>query len=125
MTKYQYTKQVTGLLFCSSNDKNHPDLLGQWIGASKSCDLEEGEQIVDLVVITTKPTFKSTACSGLSQVEGITVVTNRRRINWGSGAVQVCGGGLIDVGRSEHRLSEVVWEFNAIFDRVRCIYRET
>jgi len=120
MTKYRCTGQVTGLLFRSGNEKSHPDLLGQWTGAGETYDLEEDEWIVDLVVTKTKPRCVPVARPGLSQVKGITVVTNRRRMEWGSGTAQVCD--ISDADRCEQNISEVTWDFNAIFDRVQWAY---
>ena len=120
MTKYRRVGQVTGLLFRSGNDRSHPDLLGQWTGAGETYDLEEDEWIVDLMVTTTKPRRKLLERPGLSQVEGLTVFTNRRRMEWSSGTAQVCD--ISDAGRFEKKISEVTWDFNAIFDRVRWTY---
>jgi len=95
-------------------------LLGQWTGAGATYDLDESEWIVDLVVTTTKPICNPAARSGLSQVEGIIIVTNRRRMEWGPGTAQVCNTSATDW--CERRISEITWDFNAIFDRVQWTY---
>ncbi len=113
-SKYRRAGQVTGLLFRSSHDKR--DLLGQWMGAGDTCVLEEDEQILALEITTRK--LRLLARPGLSQVEGITLVTNLKRVDWGpSGPRETVGK-----GHSQQRLVEITWDFNAIFDRLRCIW---
>jgi hypothetical protein len=123
ISRYRRAGQVTGLLFRSSNDRSHPDLLGQWTGAGATYDLNEGEQIVDLEITTIKPICKQRERPGLSQVKAITVVTNCRRIGWGPRTPGVCGPELVDMDQCKHIITEAVWDFNAIFDRVLCIYQ--
>ena len=88
-SKYRRAGQVTGLLFRSSDDPGHPDLLGQWIGTGTAYDFEEDERITDLEFSTAAPICKQRARPGLSQIQGITIVTNRRRLEWSSGASMV------------------------------------
>ncbi|ESZ99101.1 hypothetical protein SBOR_0511 [Sclerotinia borealis F-4128] len=83
ITMYRRAGQVTGLLFRTNDDPSHPEILGQWTGTGTTYTLEEGEQIMDLEVTTTTPIRKQRARFGLSQVDGITIMTNRRRIRWG------------------------------------------
>src|SRR3954453_18202469 len=78
-TKYRRAGQVTGLLFRSGDSR--PKLLGQWTGAGNTCVLEEDEQILALEFTTCKP--RLVARPGLSQVEGVTLVTNLKRVDWG------------------------------------------
>jgi hypothetical protein len=122
-SKYRRAGQVTGLLFRSSEDEGHPDLLGQYTGVGGSCDLEQGEQIVDLRVTTIKPIRKERSRLALSQVEGIIILTNRRRISWSSMAMGACEQEL--EGTNQHKITEATWEFNAMFDRVKCIYNQS
>ena len=117
LTKYRRAGQVTGLLFRSENS-SYPELLGQLTGTGETYDLEEDEWIIDLRVTTTKPLCNPMVRPGLSQIEGITIVTNRKRIECGLGIVQVCN--ISDT----QRISEITWDFNAIFDRVRWTYRK-
>jgi hypothetical protein len=115
--KYRRAGQVTGLLFRSGDDPNHPDVLGQWTGPGAVYDLDEDEQIVDLELTTAKPTCRQRARPGLLQIVGVTLVTNLRRLNWGPRTTDVCGR-----KEEDHIITEVSWEFNAIFDRVICSY---
>ena len=118
ISKYRRAGQVTGLLFRSSDDPSHPDVLGQWTGAGTVYNLNEGEQIMDLEVTTAEPLCKQKARSGLSQVEGVTIVTNRRRIKWNPGTTGVWELDPPSVDQCKKNITEVLWEFNAIFDRV-------
>ncbi|CZR64879.1 uncharacterized protein PAC_14779 [Phialocephala subalpina] len=54
-SKYRRMGQVTGLLFYSSNDEGHPNLLGQWTGAGEVYRLEKG---LGLDVTTISPTCR-------------------------------------------------------------------
>ncbi|KAJ8071256.1 hypothetical protein OCU04_001591 [Sclerotinia nivalis] len=123
MSKYRRAGQVTGLLFRSNNDPSHPDLLGQWTGAGTTYNLEEGEQIVDLEVTTVKPICKQMSRSCLSQVEGITIMTNRRMIKWGPSMWEGCEQELQGVYHYKSVMAEAIWEFNAMFDRVLCVHQ--
>lgn len=82
MSKYRRAGQVPGLLFHSNDDKSYPYLLGQWTGAGGTYDLEEGEQILVLEATMCNPRCRLPEPPGRSQAEGITVVTNQRRISW-------------------------------------------
>jgi hypothetical protein len=113
-TKHRRANQVTGLLFRSGDGR--PDLLGQWTGAGDTCVLEEDEQILALEFTTRKPGLA--ARPGLSQVEGISLVTNLKRVNWGPSRPRELAG----KGHSQQRIVEITWDFNAIFDRPRCIW---
>ncbi|KAF4637822.1 hypothetical protein G7Y89_g243 [Cudoniella acicularis] len=119
MSKYRRADQVTGLLFRSNHDRSHPDLLGQWTGLGETYNLGEDEQILGLEVTTIKPRYKLMA-RPLSQVEGITVVTNLMRITWRKG---VCTQELAGLDQGKRGITEVLWDFNAIFDRVQCSYQ--
>jgi hypothetical protein len=118
-SNYRCANQVTGLLFRSGDNIAHPDLLGQWTGAGPVYDLGEAEQILDLVVMTTKPRRNVMARPALSQVVSITVVTNVRKIHLGPKTADACNQTLMS--RSEHRITEVLWDFNAMFDRLRFV----
>lgn len=111
---------VTGLLFRSDAQKAYPDLLGQWTGPGPSYILGEAEQILGLIVETAKPGRRLLRRPPLSQVTNISVVTNLRKIHLG-GEI----GREEPIGRSlnENRIVEAHWEFNALFDRVRCVYK--
>lgn len=114
VSKHRRVGQVTGLLF-RSRDNAYPDLLGQLTGLGDIYDLEEDEEIVDLQFTTARPISLQRSRIGLSQVEGITVVTNRRKFSWGpktSGEV-----GYRPLGPYA-KTKEVTWVFNAIFDRI-------
>jgi hypothetical protein len=121
-SKYRRAGQVTGLIFRSRDDISHPDLLGQWTGSGETYYLDEGEQILDLEVTMTTPRRKLPARPGLSQVEHICLVTNLRRISWDLGTIQICNEELFEMDQSKHGITEVLWDFNAIFDRVQCVY---
>jgi hypothetical protein len=113
-SEYRRSGQMAGLVFYATTEHRYPDLLGQFASFGKTYDLEEGERIVDLVVAWTKPKCRIASRLGLSQVAGVTVLTNRRRLSWTPEA-QVCSP-------NSGRITEVIWDFNAIFDRVQCIY---
>ncbi|KAF4637138.1 hypothetical protein G7Y89_g928 [Cudoniella acicularis] len=119
-SKYRRVGQVTGLLFHSS-DEGYPDLLGQWTGAGETYYFEVGERILDLSVATIKPKEKILIRAQLSQVEGITVVTNRKKITWSRTAPRFKVEFII-TNQWRQKISEVSWDFNAIFDRVKCNY---
>ena len=72
-SRYRRIGQVTGLLFYSSHDPDHPDLLGQWTGAGEIYELQKDEQIVDVGVTTIQPIQQQRSRYGLSQVESITL----------------------------------------------------
>ena len=120
-TKYRRVGQVTGLLL-RLEDSSYPELLGQLTGTGETYDLEEDEWIVDLKVTTTKPLGRRTFRPWLSQMEGITIVTNRWRIEWGSEIVQPVSD-ISDTDLYKQKVSEITWEFNAMFDRVQWTYR--
>ena len=122
VSSYRTAGQVTGLLFRSSCNEAHSDLLGQLTGSGPSYDLDEAEQILDLEFTTMKPRRPVLARHSLSQVASITVVTNLRRICWGLNARKGCVPKLADLAGSEHRIIEACWDFNAMFDRLRCTY---
>ena len=119
-SNYRRAGQVTGLLFRSFDDIAHPDLIGQWTGAGPVYNFDEAERILDLVVMTTaKPRRKVMVRSALSQVVSIMVVTNARKIHLGPRTADVCDQLM---SRSENSIREVFWDFNAMFDRLRCVY---
>ena len=118
-SNYRSAGQVTGLLFHPIDDPAHPDLLGQWTGAGPVYNFDEAERILDLAVMTAKPRRKVMERSALSQVASIIVVTNKRRIHLGPQTADVCDQ---LISRSKHEIIEVLWDFNAMFDRLRCIY---
>jgi len=114
LTKYRRVGQVTGLLFRSGNS-SYPELLGQLTGIGKTYDLDKDEWIIDLKVTTTKPLCRQAVelRPRLSQVEGIAIVTNRRRIEWDS---EIPVDHISDTDLQ--KVSEITWEFNTIWDRV-------
>lgn len=117
MTKYRRVGQVTGLLFRSGSNR-YPELLGQLTGTGETYNLVENEWVVDLKITTTKPLSVAMVSTGLSQIESITIVTNRRRIGWGLNILQpVCDN--LDSDLCKQKVSKITWEFNAIFDRVQ------
>ncbi len=118
-SRYRRAGQVTGLLFRSSGDKDYPDLLGQYSGTGASFDLGEGEHIVDLKVTTIKPIRQERFQIGLSQVDGVIVITNRRRICWNATIAGACEREMAGL---DHEIREATWEFSAMYDRVKCIY---
>ncbi len=120
-SKYRRVGQVTGLLFHSS-DKSYPDLLGQWTGTGETYYFEAGEQILDLSVATIKPKENISIRAQLSQVEGVTVVTNRKKITWNRTIAPRFEVEFIITNQWIQKISEVSWDFNAIFDRVKCSY---
>jgi hypothetical protein len=111
--RYRRAGQVTGLLFRSGHDR--PDLLGQWTGAGDTCVLEEDEQILALEFTMCKPGL--VARPGLSQVQGVTLVTNLKRVDWGPSRPRE----LVGKSHCQQRMIEITWDFNAIFDRLCCI----
>ncbi|RDL40331.1 uncharacterized protein BP5553_00310 [Venustampulla echinocandica] len=120
-SNYRRAGQVTGLLFRTTADQSHPELLGQWTGAGDTYYLNEGEQIVDLEVTTAKPIRKQMSRRRLSQVKNITIVTNQRRVKWDLAGTLIWGGGcVVDMNQGTHSVTEILWEFNAMFDRVQC-----
>jgi hypothetical protein len=122
-SKYRRAGQVTGLLFRSNNDASHPDLLGQWTTAGSTYYLSEGEQIVDLKPTTVKPLERQIARLALSQVNGITIITNYKKITWNLNTVGLFLEEHIEESHFKRTIIEVCWEFNAIFDRIICIYK--
>ncbi|KAF8847836.1 hypothetical protein BDZ45DRAFT_811261 [Acephala macrosclerotiorum] len=119
-SKYRRMGQVTGLLFRLNNNEGHPKLLGQWTGAGEVYRLEEGEQILDLDFTTTSPICSIPARPGLSQVESITLVTDMRKITWNPATAPAFEVEPTD--QVMHKVTKVVWDFNAVFDRVKCSY---
>ncbi|RFU34762.1 hypothetical protein B7463_g1519, partial [Scytalidium lignicola] len=117
-SKYRRVGQVTGVFFRSNHDISHPDLLGQWTGEGEIYHFKEGEQILDLEVTMIKPACKLPPRAGLKQVKEVTIVTNQRKVSWGQDTMQIHDRDLIDTSQDEDRISEILWEFNAIFDRV-------
>jgi hypothetical protein len=80
--------------------------------------LEEDEQILDLEVTRRKPRCRVPRPWFL-QIQGITIVTNLRRITWDSDSSQVS---KVSAPSDVKIISQVVWNFNAIYDDVKCIY---
>lgn len=119
-SRYRRVGQVTGLLFRSSDNPDHPDLLGQWTGPGALYEFDEGERILGLDFTTIKPIQKQRTRSGLSQVAGIAISTNRKKMHWSQ---EFNGQEILDVTQCKQSITEVSWEFNAMFDRVRCIYQ--
>ncbi|KAL5330349.1 hypothetical protein ACEPPN_003876 [Leptodophora sp. 'Broadleaf-Isolate-01'] len=113
-TKHRRAGQVTGLLFRSSDGRS--GLLGQCTGAGDTYVLEENEQILALEFTTRKP--KLLARPGLLQVEGTTLITNLKRVNWGLRRPRELAG----KGHSQQQMVQVRWDFSAIFDRYRYIW---
>ena len=97
----------------------HPDLLGQCTGAGPIYELDETEQILNLIVKTTKPRRKVMARPPLSQIVSITIVTNARIIHLGPGAADASDQSLMP----RRKVVEVFWEFNAMFDWLRFVYK--
>jgi len=111
MTRYRRFGQVTGLL--SKTDEDHPHLLGQWSGTGETYYLEEVERIIDLIIGMDQPINRPLTNIGLLQVAGIIMLTDTRRISWGPSISDICE-------RRDGDLAEVIWEHNAIYDRVTC-----
>lgn len=123
-TRYRRAGQATGLLLHAA-DSNHPELLGQLTGAGETYELEEDEWIADLKVTTTEPDNVIVAHEELSQIEGLIIFTNQRRIEWGRGPmiIQSCCNGA-DTDFHKRKLLEVTWNFNAIYDCVNMVVRK-
>ncbi|KAH8807076.1 hypothetical protein F5884DRAFT_788462 [Xylogone sp. PMI_703] len=119
-SKYREAGQLTGLLFRSNDaDLSYPTLLGQWTGGeSEIYSLEDGEQIVNLELTTTKPRGPLPMRMGLSQVKSVAIVTNRVKVTWNNFG-QVCKQAFTNISEDDHTVLEVVWVFNAIFDHVQ------
>ncbi len=95
----------------------------QWIAVGKKYELEAAEQILDLKITTVRSRFdRRIVRPGMSQVESVTILTNLRKICWGPSMAD-----MYDEGEDEktHTIEEIVWDFNAMFDRVQCTYNET
>lgn len=118
-SEFRRMGQVTGLLFRSENDEGYPELIGQWTGPGETYHLEEGEQILGLEIFEIKPRYRIPSRQGLLQVDGITVVTNQRRISWNR---RTASGFVVEMTTEQKGPSvrEISWDFNAIFDRVKC-----
>lgn len=121
--EYRYAGHVAGLLFRSSNNTAYPDLLGQWTDTSGPIyELYENETILDLAVTTTRPRHEILSRPTLSQVIDITLRTNLRKICLGQETTASVKQEIIGMSHSKDRVIGARWDFNAIFNRVRCIY---
>lgn len=121
--KYRWAGHVAGLLFRPSDDTAYPSLLGQWTGANgPTYDLHEDETILDLVVTTTRPRGRIRWRPSLSQVVDITLITNLREIHLGLETTRPGEQEAMGMPHGKHGVIGARWEFNALFDRVRCIY---
>ncbi|KAM0311465.1 hypothetical protein ACHAO8_007169 [Botrytis cinerea] len=121
-TRYCHAEQVTGLLFLSV-DSSYPELLGQLTEMGETYHFEVNEWIMDLEIITIKPFTFNGWRHGPAQVKRIIIVTNQRRIELGPEIVQT----VHDISNTQlhkRRVSEITWEFNAMYDRVRWAYEE-
>ena len=117
-TKYRAERQVTGLIFQAEADR-YPELLGQLTGLGTIFTFEEDEWLVDFGITTTRP-LDWRLCRvrpTLSQVKELTIITNLRSFTWPSQISQSLQN-IPAVGLDNRRLSEITWEFNAIYDRV-------
>ena len=125
-SRYRDSGQVTGLVFRLKNHECYPDLIGQWTGTGTTYVLEADEQIMDLEVITTSPRHEQFMGPTMSQVQSVTIVTSLRKLRWGRPSTVVLGEGeSVDLKQRHLRITEIIWDFNVIFDRVECIYNES
>ena len=119
-SEYRRMGQVTGLLFRFENEdgKAYPELIGQWTNPGQIYRFKEGEKILSLDVSEMKPSIKIPSRQGLSQVDGMTVVTNQHRISWNRSTES---GFVVELTAEQKgpMMSRISWEFNAIFDRVK------
>jgi hypothetical protein len=70
------------------------------------------------------PLCRPMARPGLSQVKAISIVTNRRMIEWGPEVVyRVCNISNTNPSSDSEKVTEITWEFNAMFDRIRLTYQ--
>lgn len=123
--EYRSAGHVAGLLFRLSDDTAYPDLLGQWTDTSGPIySFYENETILDLSVTTTRPRRLILSRPALSQVVDITLRTNLRKICLGQETIAPVEQEIIGMSHSKHRVIGARWDFNAIFDRVRCIYEK-
>ncbi|PVH75964.1 hypothetical protein DL98DRAFT_373857, partial [Cadophora sp. DSE1049] len=119
-SEYRRMGQVTGLLLRSENEdgEGYPELIGQWTNPGEIYHLEEGERILALEISELKPRYRIPNRQGLSQVDGISVVTNQRRISWNRSTVSAF---VVETTEEQKgpMVEEIFWDFNAIFDRVK------
>ncbi|KAF7853295.1 uncharacterized protein EAF02_011949 [Botrytis sinoallii] len=106
-----------------SLDGSYPELLGQLTEMGQTYHFEVDEWIIDLEIITIKSCVFAGWSHELSQVKKITIAKNQRRMELRPEIVQIA----YDVSNTQlhkRRVSEITWEFNAMYDRVQWNYQE-
>ncbi|TEY48015.1 hypothetical protein BOTCAL_0299g00100 [Botryotinia calthae] len=121
-TRYCHAEQVTGLLFLSV-DSSHPELLGQLTELGETYHFEMNEWIMDLEIININPFTLNGWSHEPAQVERIIIITNQRMIELGPEIVQT-DHDISNTQLHKRRVSEITWEFDAMYDRVRWAYQE-